>query len=415
MNGAFDAPLARPVEGGRLVWNGRATWGPINGVDGWTCDRTSLFSAMAQASELLILDPLSFPWDGLRDSDRDIPLVVLLPQDVDLETIELTLGRSLLDHVTPFDRLLESRPGVRDALLDKWSLDPANWLPLANGDPDTVLDALEVRSNQTMIEVDTPFGRFVTPRTDVITDQLVEFGAHRRGALNVLLSLVDGSDVVWDIGAHIGTVSIPLVQAGSVSQVLAIEGNPQTAAILRRNVALNGVSDRVVALSRVLTAAPGEMVTARHSTSNAGTTGFDHLGTAGQLAVASATLDGVASTHPDLIPTLINLDVAGHELAVLTGGEETIAAHRPLLFVEVSSAQLEAHRASLHMLQNWFDQHHYRLFLVGGERNFSGPNWELEPLDGLASSPDPLFDVLAVPHESTALAGIQLSGSFEYA
>ena len=296
MSGAFDAPLARPVQGGRLVWNGRASWGPINGVDGWTCDRTSLLSAMAQASELLILDPLSFPWDGLRDADRDVPLVVLLPQDVDLETIELTLGSSLLDHVTPFDRLLESRSGVRDALHDKWSLDPANWLPLADGDPNTVLDALEVRSNQTMIEVDTPFGRFVTPRADVITDQLVEFGAHQRGALNLLL--VAGQWERRRVGCrrtHRNRLH-PIRSSGLIQPGARDRRKPAN----RSHLATECRLEWCLGSSRRVVASPDghadEMVPARHSTSNAGTTAFDHLGMAGQLAVASATLDGVAST-----------------------------------------------------------------------------------------------------------------------
>lgn len=45
------------------------------------------------------------------------------------------------------------------------------------------------------------------PADDLITQQLIAFGAHTRNELAMLLTFIDPDDVVVDVGAHIGTFS----------------------------------------------------------------------------------------------------------------------------------------------------------------------------------------------------------------
>ncbi|MCX7899022.1 MAG: FkbM family methyltransferase [Methylocystis sp.] len=48
-----------------------------------------------------------------------------------------------------------------------------------------------------------------------------------------------------DIGANIGVISIPAVARGMCARAIAIEPTPKTARLLRANVALNGLEDRI--------------------------------------------------------------------------------------------------------------------------------------------------------------------------
>ncbi len=43
---------------------------------------------------------------------------------------------------------------------------------------------------------------------------------------------------------------------------------------------------------------------------------------------------------PDLVPSLVKIDVEGMELAVLAGAAETLKRHRPLIFVEVANGNV---------------------------------------------------------------------------
>ena len=61
-------------------------------------------------------------------------------------------------------------------------------------------------------EVDTIFGRIRAFPGDLITEQLVSFGAHTRPELAFLLNMVDEGDGVFDLGAHIGTFALPIAR-----------------------------------------------------------------------------------------------------------------------------------------------------------------------------------------------------------
>ncbi len=409
MSEGFRAVNARHVPGGRFIWTGRVDWCPIPGLDGWNTDRSALANSLSVASELLILDPLSFPWESLRDADRDIPLVVLLPPELEAGLLEPALRRSLAAFLTPFDLLIESRGEVVELLTRRWGLAAHNWLQIPDSAPATIWAALVKRSDDKLSVVDTPFGRFVTPEDDLITQHLREYGAHQRGALNVLCSLLGPTAVVWDVGAHIGTVSIPLLQSDAAGQVLAVEASPQTAGILARNVEMNGLADQLQVLPRLVTAEEGELRTPALTPANIGATSFAAEARRGSTVVESTTLDLIGDEIGQF-PDLIKIDVEGAEVAVLRGGESLIDRCRPLLLVEVSGELLDTWDTGLSPLQDWFDSHDYALFLVGGRRNFVGTSWALVPVQTLKEVDERLFDVLAVPKESPVIKELVLEG-----
>lgn len=55
------------------------------------------------AALLVVDDALAFPFETLRDADRDIPLAVRVPVDLDVAGLEAVLGSDLLDDLTPLD------------------------------------------------------------------------------------------------------------------------------------------------------------------------------------------------------------------------------------------------------------------------------------------------------------------------
>jgi hypothetical protein len=63
-----------------------------------------------------------------------------------------------------------------------------------------------------IIEMDAMFGTVYAFADDLVTDQMISFGAHTRPELAFLMSVVQSGDTVFDIGGHIGTFAIPLAQ-----------------------------------------------------------------------------------------------------------------------------------------------------------------------------------------------------------
>lgn len=388
--------------GGTVIWTGRHRGLLADGLDEWHCGRVDLYARLDVAPELIILDALNFPWDALRPQDRDIPLVVALPPELDAVTIPLVLGPILFQHLTPYDRLIEGRSEVRQAVSGEYTVCPDVWLDGDTAHPEKLLAVVQDYARAGLDEVTTDIGTFVLPAGDLITRQLREFGAHQRGDLNALLALVRDDDIVFDIGAHVGTFAIPIAcHLGAAGRVVAFEGHPDTFRLLAHNVELNKVGDKAEA-HRTLLGAPDSLPRSPvlHA-ENTGGTWFRHASVADRDTVPTVTLDSWNEARENPVPpTFIKLDVEGGELAVLQGAERTISAYRPLLMVEVANVQLERQGVVVRQLDRWFTDHDYDLFVSTGARNTTAPDYRLESLESLIGYDEHVFDVIAVPKDS---------------
>lgn len=137
--------------------------------------------------------------------------------------------------------------------------------------------------------------------------------------------LLREGELFVDIGANLGAFT--LLAAGiAKARVLAIEPAPETLPWLREHITLNGLSDRVEVAATALSDAPGEIrMTAGLGASN-------RVSDDG-IAVPVTTLDALLGGR---VPTLIKLDVEGHEAPVLRGAAATLA-HPALLGLVVET------------------------------------------------------------------------------
>jgi len=149
-------------------------------------------------------------------------------------------------------------------------------------------------------------------------------------------------ELLVDVGAHIGTVCVPALARGLARRAIAVEPDPDNLRLLRANVHLNGLGDRV----RVAEAAVGdhvgmELQLARHPDNHG-----DHRvgGVPGEsrelVAVPSITLDALLQGE-DLTDALVWMDIQGSEGAALRAAEILRAARVPVA-LEVWPAGLQA-------------------------------------------------------------------------
>lgn len=115
----------------RVVWAGRhpGSGSDVHGeeLDGWTVAPSDLAARLDHATQLVVHDPLSFPWKVLGHGRRRVPLVAWLPVDVGVDDLTALLGDPLLRHVTAHDRLVEPRDDVRAALATAYRLADGVW------------------------------------------------------------------------------------------------------------------------------------------------------------------------------------------------------------------------------------------------------------------------------------------------
>jgi hypothetical protein len=97
-------------------------------------------------------------------------------------------------------------------------------------------------------------GRFRTRRNDHVTRQLAEYGAHTRNELAMVLSFLRPGDQAIDVGAHIGTYTVPFARTvGPGGRVLSIEPGDEAFARLVENLELNAVAGWVQPFHAVAT------------------------------------------------------------------------------------------------------------------------------------------------------------------
>lgn len=136
-----------------------------------------------------------------------------------------------------------------------------------------------------------------------------------------------GSNVV-DVGAHIGTVTIPYAQfVGDSGRVYAFEPQQKIYAELLSNLYLNKINN-VTAIRKAVGNSFGEIEMAVPPRNNEGATGF---GKNGEL-VPLIPLDSLRLK--DI--SFIKIDVEGAEKMVLEGARQTITREKPVMYIEIS-------------------------------------------------------------------------------
>ena len=202
-----------------------------------------------------------------------------------------------------------------------------------------------------------------------------------------------GAKRVVDVGAHIGTVSIPLAKLGK--NVVAFEPSPESFKYLIRNAELNGVT--IDARNKGLADTPGRAHSVARQSGNAGA----HTLEAGD-EIKVSTLDAEIQDAD-----FIKIDVEGMELAVLKGGQALLERSRPAVYFEVNLTALRARRTLLASLAKFFRAHRYRFYFCADHVLYELPGLTpaallVTPRSMLFGGPSALFDVLALAAESRA-------------
>ena len=145
-------------------------------------------------------------------------------------------------------------------------------------------------------------------------------GLHEYEEMGLVLHVLRRGDVFVDVGANAGSYSV-LAAGACGAHVVAFEPIGRAYAALCRNIARNGVGERVEARQEGVGSASGPLLF---------TTDLDTcnhvvrapLADGGTISVGCTTLDAALAGRG---PRLIKIDVEGFEIEVLEGAHTTLA------------------------------------------------------------------------------------------
>jgi FkbM family methyltransferase len=170
-------------------------------------------------------------------------------------------------------------------------------------------------------------------------DVLVNTGAYEPVESAALLKAAAGAHVIFDVGANIGFYSLSwaagLAPGGTIH---AFEPVPATFDRLCRNVELNALGDKVRTSNFALGSEKSTVTIFLPAFSGSSASSLKNLHPEEESVQVEAAVERLdeyfLACGLDRLD-FMKIDVEGAELLVLQGGRETLARHKPLLFMEL--------------------------------------------------------------------------------
>ena len=98
------------------------------------------------------------------------------------------------------------------------------------------------KENNSLLTINTKNGTFVVDATDLeVSAKLRNKGEYGTDEINRISKFIDNQSSILIVGAHIGSLAIPI--AKMCSEVVAIEANPNNFKLLQTNIEMNNTSN----------------------------------------------------------------------------------------------------------------------------------------------------------------------------
>jgi FkbM family methyltransferase len=146
-----------------------------------------------------------------------------------------------------------------------------------------------------------------------------------------------GSLNFYDIGANTGYYGIMAAFLGSGTiHSYSFEPIPECSWSIEQSAGLNGLKDKIKTFRLALGDKPGSATLYLAGSGSSLHKDFLQRPGATEQTIQIETLDEVIAKQNLPKPDFIKIDVEGHELPVLQGGNKTISQHKPVLFIEIA-------------------------------------------------------------------------------
>lgn len=196
-----------------------------------------------------------------------------------------------------------------------------------------------------------------------------ESGIYEPHVVNALIPLVRPGTTVFDVGANIGLMAIPVLHSCATCRVVSFEPSPNSVPYLRRTVNGSAYRDRWMVVEKGVSRQPGMSEFAIGGPKDALFEGFksqDRLSRPRAIVVEVSSLD--AEWHQLGCPevSVIKIDVEGAEGLVLEGAYELIKSCHPSLVLEWYEPYLQTYRTPVNRLLSVASELGYKVFALPG-------------------------------------------------
>jgi|DEB0MinimDraft_6_1074348.scaffolds.fasta_scaffold12834_6 FkbM family methyltransferase len=222
-------------------------------------------------------------------------------------------------------------------------------------------------------QIDTNRGKFLTISNDLyIPESLRKYGGWENEVYRECIKHLKPNSVIIEVGAHIGTHTIPFALYCPQGYIFAFEMQRFIHQMLSYNIIINGVKN-VQTFQEAVTDEDSPFVTNdfRYDQEgiNTGNTKIQFMDEMKQgfLPIYKCTLDKKFN-HLNRLD-LIKIDVECHEHFVIKGGLELIKRHKPIIMTEYHTVKTDHTNGNKHLIKELLPNYRWKELIGKYELN----------------------------------------------
>jgi len=175
------------------------------------------------------------------------------------------------------------------------------------------------------------------PKNSVIFKRVIKEGIYEHAVLSIITPLIKPDTEVFDIGANIGIMAIPLLSFDKSITVVSVEASPNSLPFLKKTNLASSYKDRWVIIDKAVSETEGKI---NFHIADAGNGAYDSINDTKRISFTNTveidctTIDTIWQSRNEPRVSFIKSDIEGADLLALKGGIKCIRKCRPSILIE---------------------------------------------------------------------------------
>lgn len=185
----------------------------------------------------------------------------------------------------------------------------------------------------------------------------------------ILRALIKPDSYMFDVGANIGLMAVPVLSTKPTCKVVSFEPSPNVLSSLQRTIAESQFRSRWTLIESAVGATSGNISFTLSSQANSlfdGIRPTHRVESIAQVTVNMTTLDETWKQLGKPCVSLIKIDVEGAESSVLQGAVDCIRTQRPFILLEWNRENLVAYECPIDFILKFAHEVSYEVLAVPG-------------------------------------------------
>ena len=175
------------------------------------------------------------------------------------------------------------------------------------------------------------------PKNSIIFQRAIKEGIYEHDILSIIFPLIKPNTEVFDIGANIGIMAIPMLTFDKSIKVISAEASPNSLPFLNKTNASSPDKNRWVVIDKAIADKAGKLNFHLASKDNGAYDSISDTKRASYLNVVeieATTIDAIWQSRNQPEVSVIKCDIEGADLLALRGGNECIEKCKPAVLIE---------------------------------------------------------------------------------